>query len=384
MIRLFRAEPYKLLFLIGALCSAIGIGQWIFFYLGLTSEYPINTHAQLMVLGFLFSFVSGFLMTAVPRMTGTHSATKFEKATINITLLIFLILNLFGMHEISLVVSAVLFIFLIAYFIRRKLKMKSRSLPSGFLFIPLGLVSGLSGSLLLCLSNQGMPNLVGLGKLLLYEGFILNLIIGLGSRLIPVLTRKTVALSPAEIDELTNRLFFIEALVFNLSFFIEEFLNVRFGILIRFVVMGFVIYKNFRLFKPMVERSKLGVGISIASLTFPLCYFLILIFPLYRAHIIHLLYISGFATLTFLVSVRVSLAHGGASLDLERTSNSIFVLVGAFLLASVIRVLGPILGGNYIIGLYAGAGSLFLLGLLSWWLFLRFTFVEGSDDVEKC
>jgi hypothetical protein len=298
--------------------------------------------------------------------------------------MLFVVLNLSGMHTLSLAVAIALFLLQITYFIKRKVKMKNRPLPSGFLFVPLGLLSGLSGSILVGLSSQGLPNWLGLGKLLLYEGFILNLIIGLGSRLIPVLTRKTGALSPTEINELTPRQFLIEAIVFNSSFFIEDFLNVRFGILIRFIVMGIVVYKNFRIFSPRVERSKLGTGISIASLSIPLCYFLILIFPFYRAHIIHLLYITGFATLTFLVSVRVSLAHGGASLELERISNSILIFVMAFLLAAVIRLIGPIASSDRIFGLYAAAGGLFLLGLLTWFLFLKWTLLTNSGNVEKC
>ncbi len=384
MINLFKSEPYKILFAIGALCSILGVGQWIFFYFGFITEYPIKAHSQLMILGFIFSFVSGFLMTAVPRMTGTHSASLIEKCVASILVFIFFTLCLLGYHDLSFLASTSLFLFLISYFVRRKMKMKSRGLPSGFIFIPLGLGSGLIGSALIFMSSHGWISSLGIGKLLLYEGFILNLIIGLGSRLIPMLTRKSGALSPVEVNELTHRLFLTEAILFNGSFFLEEFVSREFGLLVRALVMSFVLYKNFRFFKPSLEKTKLGFSISAAVLFFPVSYFLILLFPVYKAQIVHLLYISGIAALTLLVSVRVSLAHGGSSLEIEKSSNAVLALAGSFFAASLVRIIGSIYGGVQTLAMYAAAGFIFLAGLLIWGLFLRESLFTGANDTEKC
>lgn len=381
---LYRAEPYKIFFIIGGLCSILGVGQWISFYFGFSSEYPIKAHSMLMILGFLFSFVTGFLMTAVPRMTGTALAFMSEKVFASSLLFIFMSMNFFGFFEFAHLISTVLFIFLIVYFSKRKMQMRGRELPTGFIFIPFGLACGLFGSAFLYFESRGITSLSGVGRLLLYEGFVLNLIIGLGSRLIPMLTRKTNALSPAEQNHLSHRIYFMQAFLINGSFFIEEFLSKEFGIFIRCLVMFYILWKNFHFFKPMNEFTKLGFGIMLASVSFPLSYMFTLLFPENRIHIIHILYIMGFATLTFLVSIRVSLAHGGASLDLERTSNSILLIVATFFLATVARVLGAVFGGNNIIGWYAIAGIIFLLGLLLWINFLKSTLFERQNETEKC
>ncbi|MBK9294766.1 MAG: NnrS family protein [Oligoflexia bacterium] len=366
MSKLLQSEPYKLLFPVGALCSAVGVSQWILFYFNWLPEYPIKVHSQLMILGFLFSFVLGFLMTAIPRMTNTHSATKLEKAFASIVVIVFLVFTILGLDKLSFIISMSLFLFLMVYLLRRIVSIESNVLPPGFIFIPFGLTSGLIGTLLTFLSNYGFIELLGIGKLLLYEGFILNLIIGLGSRLIPVLTRKSEALSPAKTNTLSNKIFLLEVLIFNGSLFLEAFFSMQMGVALRSLIMGFILYKNFHFFKPTVEKSKLGHGILIASASLPLSYFLIFIFPLYRAHIIHILYISGFVLLALLVSVRVSLAHGGASLDLEKSSSFIPILVAVLLMASLVRVLGFVFGGIYTAGLYASAGLFFLVGLLIW------------------
>jgi uncharacterized protein involved in response to NO len=338
----------------------------------------------MMILGFIFSYVSGFLMTAVPRMTGTQSASLIEKSIASGLVLLFLMCSFLGHDGFSFLVSTGMFTFLISFFVRRKLKMKNRELPTGFIFIPLGLMSGLIGSVLVLSSSFGFISLLALGKLFLYEGFILNLIIGLGSRLIPVLTRKSMALSPAEVNELSHRLFFTEAVVFNGSFLIEVFLSSELGILIRALTMSLVLVKNFRFLKPMSEKSNLGLSISTVAFMFPLSYFLIIFFPTYKMHLIHVLYIMGIASLTFLVSVRVSLAHGGANLELEKSANAILAFFFAFLTATFFRAIGPLFSGEFILHFYALAATFFLLGLFIWGWFLRTVLFVGDCDSEKC
>lgn len=381
MRQLLQAESYKIHFILGAIGSAIGVGAWILFYFGMLSVYPIKMHSQLMILGFLFSFVSGFLMTAIPRMTGTNSATLLEKASAHMVVILFLILTTMEQQTYAFLASSMQFVFLITFFLRRLIKMRGRSLPTGFIFIPLGLASGFVGSALLFMANYGHTRFMAIGKVLLYEGLILNLIIGLGSRLIPVLTRKSGVLSPGDVNFVSNRVFFIEAVVFNGSFFIAEYFNDQVGIAIRCVVMFFILYKNFRFFKPMTEKSKLGIGILTSAASLPISYMFILFLPSYRGHLMHILYIMSFALLTFLVSVRVSLAHGGASLEIERSSNSVLFVIIAFAIAMFTRVFGAILSGSFIMAAYAAAALFFLLGLLSWVYLLRSTlFAKVQND----
>jgi uncharacterized protein involved in response to NO len=254
--------------------------------------------------------------------------------------------------------------------------MKNKKLPAGFIFIPLGLLTGILGSTFLIISEQRWvddPRLFSIGKLFLYEGFIIHLVIGLGSRLIPVLTQKSEGLSPSEVVFLSHRIFVLEAIALNASFLIEVGIGAFWGWGIRAVLMSFVLWKNFKFLKPIATRSFLAFGISAVLVTFPAAYVGLILFPEHRQNWIHLLYIGGFATLTLLVSVRVSLAHAGASLEVEKTTHFISGIAGAMFIATALRVYGA----------WGMASVFFLAALLVWGCFLGRPLIAGSYDQKR-
>lgn len=73
-------EPYQPFFFSGLLISVLGVAVWIFFQLGWMSKYPQDAHAFLMIMGFLFAYISGFLMTAIPKMANAKAAQPIEVA----------------------------------------------------------------------------------------------------------------------------------------------------------------------------------------------------------------------------------------------------------------------------------------------------------------
>lgn len=369
MRRLISADPYRCLFLFGFLFSIVGVSLWAIFPLGLLVRYPVVTHSQFMIMGFLFSFASGFLMTAVPRMTGTEPASSLQKL-LTLALLSLLLIAGLLQHEVAgQIVSILLFLNLLTFFFSRKIKMKG-PLPAVFLFIPLGILMGLTGQILILLAGV-WPGYLGLGKMLLYEAFLLNLIAGLGSRLIPMLSKKNEALSPMSRKEPGHGLVLAEGIFFNSSFFVEAFVDIRLGIFMRALVFGLIVTRNFKIFQPMVEKSRVGMGVVVAACLIPVTYLLILIFPVFRAHLIHILYIGSLALLTLMVSVRVVLAHGGGPLEEEKVSNYITAFAGFFIVAMLFRAFVPIYFSQEAIKGFSIAAVLFMGGLLSWFIFLR-------------
>jgi uncharacterized protein involved in response to NO len=63
-----RGEPYRILFPLGAALGVLGALLWPAFVYGGLSMYPGIPHARIMVQGFVFSFVAGFLSSALPHM----------------------------------------------------------------------------------------------------------------------------------------------------------------------------------------------------------------------------------------------------------------------------------------------------------------------------
>src|SRR6476646_10948863 len=65
-------DPYRLFFPLGILFGLAGVAIWPLYSFGLTATYSGRSHAFVQIYGFLYAFVAGFLLTAVPRFTGTQ------------------------------------------------------------------------------------------------------------------------------------------------------------------------------------------------------------------------------------------------------------------------------------------------------------------------
>src|SRR5215471_8126085 len=77
-------EPYRLFFPLGILFGLAGVAIWPLYSFGLTATYSGRSHALVQTGGFLYAFIAGFLLTAVPRFTGTKvpsSAAQYTLAT---------------------------------------------------------------------------------------------------------------------------------------------------------------------------------------------------------------------------------------------------------------------------------------------------------------
>jgi len=78
------ADPYRIFFPLGIVLGAMGVSIWPLYYFGITEGYSGRAHAFVQTDGFLYSFIAGFLLTAVPRFTvpqrkhGLHAAYREE------------------------------------------------------------------------------------------------------------------------------------------------------------------------------------------------------------------------------------------------------------------------------------------------------------------
>ena len=70
-------EPYRPHFLLGLALGIAGVSLWPLYQLQWIS-YPLLAHRHLMIEGLFLSFVTGFLMTAAPKMSSTEGACPAE------------------------------------------------------------------------------------------------------------------------------------------------------------------------------------------------------------------------------------------------------------------------------------------------------------------
>lgn len=357
-------EPYRILFPLGALVGALGVLLWVMFSWRFIQFFPRKAHSHLMFFGFLWSFVAGFMMTAVPKMTRTSAASYLEIFTACLFVLIQLVLNIRSMSDHSVHIFAAQNIFLLIFFGRRF--WVHRVLPfSGFVFIPVAFLQSFLGALLFYLNSSTQ-----FVYLLCGEAFLMNLIFGLGSRLVPVISRLPDALSPTEASKANLWLKPLAVLTLvNLGYLLEAFGWDEVGKLTRLLGLIFGAVMMIGLFRVPTRWSISGVGLKLSVVFILLGQTLNLSFFDWKLAGLHLTYIGGFSLITILISVRVMLAHGQQELDYEVNSRRLSLIVLSFLSAAVLRALS----GNQIISLGMTLSVfLFSAGLALWaWKFMR-------------
>ncbi len=370
-------EPYRIFFPLGLLSAFIGVLCWVPFALGQTQNYPGTEHPHLMIGGFLFSFALGFLMTAIPRFTETAPAKSWEllfQAAVILLMIATGTASLFSpqWREASLLLQIVSLVLLILFCVPRFLS-KKRKPPPSFLFIGVGILCGLLGSVLLYLDERGSISAeLGLtGRSLFYHGMMLSFVIGVGSRLIPVLLGHEA--NPMNQDASPRSssnpgVLLGLAVVYFLSFPVELFASQESGRIARAMVLLFVSFRFWRIFVPPVRRGSLPLWLRIAGIMLLLGQWSFALFPGYAVHGVHLTFAGGYSLLTLLIATRVVLSHGGYDLSLELKSRWLHVL-GALVAASALaRFLAPLAPASYVHHLaYASFGWSLGVGM---WAFL--------------
>lgn len=339
-------DPYVFLFSVGLLSFIIGIFIWIFFRGGFIHHYPKQTHGNIMFFGFLWSFVAGFMMTAVPRMTGEAVASGLEISVAVGFVFLQLVLNLGNFPNASLFLFFLQIMFL-AIFLTRRVMVKKQIPFEGFIFFPFAFLQGILGVSIFLIDDPSRTDLI---YLLSGEAFVLNLILGIGSRLIPVISRTKNALAPTLHTKAQKKTSVVLlAIIFNLSFYIQLFIREEWGIALRLILVFYMAVKYLKLFSKGTSFSWVGLGLKVGLLFILLSY----VGSLFHANAIatkHLLYLGGFVLITLMVATRVMLSHGGESLDYEMHSKRIFLVIALIGAAALFRFMaGSDISGDFMI-----------------------------------
>ena len=353
-------EPYRILFPLGVFASLIGIGLWLLVSEGLISFFPRQAHANIMYFCFLWSFIAGFLMTAIPKMTGTSKANIYEMGFAVLLVLTQLVFSLGNNFPFAVIIFALQTLLLIEFIVRRFL-LKKQIPFEGFLFIPFAFLQVFI-AITLFFRTMGISS--DTFYLLAGEAFVLNLIVGLGSRLIPVLSRVPNTFTPdVQLPGSNWRITIFLAVTLNFGFWMQALGLFYLGLGVRFFVLAWVAVKNFKIFSRVTVKSFVGLGLRIGVFFMLLSYVLGLFFPAHFMSMQHLLYIGGFVLITFMVGTRVMLAHGGESLSYETDSKRLGVVALFFAFASWLRVFaGTEIFGNVL----KLAIALFALAVCFW------------------
>lgn len=368
-------DPYRLYFPLGLVFGAAGTLLWVFFGFGAFTSYPGAVHADLMVGGFLLSFATGFLMTAVPRFTGAASARNFELVTGLLLQASLLVLASLGNRTAFHVLSFLSLAFLVSFAAQRFLA-RNYDPPPFFVFVGLGLASGLAGSLGMALTDAGTISggAAALLRILYYQGTMLCLVLGVGGQLLPaffgwkdfskvILTTKQPALRLTEVKRVA-----LLAVTLFVSFVLEGLVHVESGRILRALLVSFVAFTAWRLHKRPSNRGYLTFWLWMSAWFLVIGNWIYAVFPDYSIHGIHLVFVGGFSQMTLMIASRVILSHGGYDLILEQKTRAI-AWAGALLsLAAIARVSVGITQASYLHHL-AYAAAVWIVGAGIWAFF---------------
>lgn len=364
-------DPFRIFFPLGACLAIIGVIPWAFQIFG-GSAYPRDFHQALMVNGFLLSFICGFLMTAVPRFTGTHYATRTEISSILAGILsssVAVLLN----YSFSFLLSAATIVLLAIYGGRRFFKRTSNP-PYTFLFVGIGMFFWFVGNLGEFVILSGALEMDrSVFQDLYSNGAIMSFILGVGGRLIPAILGWQDVVSSQK-DKYENNKNFLTvvpweiwffAVTYVLSFVLGVWLPDRLCLILRAATVLFFAFKYWKILKLPKTRSYLSWSIWLSSWCLASGYPLAALWPNIRVHVFHILLIGGFSLLTLIISTRVTFAHGSQGVAAEKTTPNILIFSLVILFAMLTRATAIVWPQVYLHHL-AYAAITWILGLLTW------------------
>jgi uncharacterized protein involved in response to NO len=367
-------DPYRILFPLGIILGTAGVSIWPLYYYGVTEGYNGRAHAFAQTSGFLYSFIAGFLLTAIPRFTGTDSPSRRIQWM------------LAGVIALSAIASEFQFFalgdsaFLVAHFIVIALAMarfarRQQEPPETFSLVGIGMIAGALGALL----NAGVslnvidPFWYVLGKRLLTEGMVLLLMLGVGGFLGPrllgfaALPKFVATGTAATAGAATSKILFykVAGLAILLSLIAEYGFAVAGMSFVRAAAASAAILTTVQPWRFPATRTTLAWCVWTAEWLVILSLWLVAIAPRYRIDFLHVMFIGGFTLMILAVGTRVTLSHGGHNLVQERNSWPLRLGLITGLIAMLARVGAPFSSLTYFEHL-AWAALLWIAGILFW------------------
>lgn len=365
---LLSREPFRLFFPLAVAVGMAGVALWPLYFSGLISFYPGLSHARLMAYGFFGGFILGFLGTALPKIMGVSPFRPWE-AVFLLTVYAAMIIELLaartalgdGLFVVLLLVFAVL--------LSIRIRQRSDIPPPGFVLVVLALLCGGAGAVLSILQNYSETAFFWgtLQHLLVYQGFMLLPILGVGAFLFP---RFFGTPSAQAFEESVNPppgwtakawVALLTGACIVGSFWIEAAGWVRIGPAVRLLAALAYLGGAVPFYRAGTNRSapavilKLAIGLLFGG------FLAILLLPAYRVSLLHLTLIGGFAMITFTVATRVIFGHSGNLGLLERPNRWLWVSIGLMLLAMITRISGDfwpkVLASHYSYGALVWIGA---------------------------
>jgi uncharacterized protein involved in response to NO len=359
-------EPYRIFFPLGVAFGLAGVAIWPLYTFGVTASYSGRAHALVQTDGFLYAFVVGFLLTAVPRFTGTQPPTRSVQYWLAAILLVSVVaseLRFWILGTTMFVVAhAMLLVLLARRFVRRQ-----QQPPASFVVVGMGLLAGAVGALITAgVAWEIAPAAWDLpGRRMLTEGMMLLLVVGVSGFLGPRLLGFAALPLPGQSHGGPTIPWVAAGLTIFVSVPAEYGFDLGWMAVIRATVVTAVLVPTLQLWRPPAVRTTLSWTVWIAHWVIVVGVWHVAFAPRYRVDFLHMLFVGGFSLLILAVATRVTLSHGGRDLSLERRSWPLRIGLTLALIAMFARIGAPFASVSYFEHL-AFAALLWMAGVLCW------------------
>lgn len=375
----WRREPFRLFFPLGAVLGWAGIGHWVAYAAGLTSTYSCLAHGVAQIQGFLLAFALGFLLTALPRRTDGAPAPA---AGIVLAMLALATTTVAALREewwIAEGTSIALVAGLVAFAVRR-FAAGGRRPPAAFVLLPMGLACNVAGAALL---GWGAAAAIEPGRLLVEQGLFLCLVMGAGALVLPLMAGAPpppdLGSSPATTRSALA--YGAAGLVVVATFAAEAAGSTRLAPIVRGLVVAATLVAGAGIARPLARPGWNRRLARLACWLVPAGIVLSGLLPDYRVPALHVTFVGGFGLLAFTVATHVTAAHLELPALRDGRAPIVAVVAGAVLAAMVGRVVADITD-TYFEHL-AWAGVIWIAGtgvwtaaLAPWWIGRRTTSSE--------
>lgn len=329
-----RREPFRFLFPLGALCGCIGVGHWLVYGLGWSASYSGFFHASVQTGLYMPCFIVGFLLTALPRFSAAPPASARELAAVLGLVAVQAVGVATGRWPLAEGALTGLLVFLGIFAGRRFLRKRSGAAPAPsppmeFVWVPIALLHGLLGAVLLIGGQIGAwpAWTLAVGRPMMQQGFLLGVVLGVGGFMAPRLMGRALLLSTAPgmtAERFRQRrrrrilLHLAAGAGLLASFLLEGAERVVAAYGLRALLVTAELCWTTRFVKPpavtdgYVQLVWLSLWMVVLGL-WGAC-----LAPAHRVAALHLTFLGGFSLMTFAVATMVVLSHAGEGEHLRR------------------------------------------------------------------
>ncbi len=343
LLEAVRRDPWRVFFPLGVLLGWAGVVHWLLYAAGVSERYDAVFHATAQIQGFLTSLALGFLLTFVPRRTGTAPPSAATLAAGLVAPVAVTILAWRGDRTAAQAAWAACMIGVAAFVGRRVLGPGgSRALPPVFGWVPVALLAGIGGAIVVGVAAARgpaeEPELWLLGRGLVLQGFVTALVVGVGGTMLPTLTRGEPPRFTLE-EGARRPVQLAAALLFLASFPLEVYAAPRLGLALRAAAAGGVLVGVSRLWRRPAVPGLHRRLIWLAAWLLPAGYVAAAAIPAQQSAALHVTFIGSFALLALSVALHVALSHGGNPAALAGRSRQVWGMGVLLAAATVFRLL---------------------------------------------